>query len=105
MKLLGNIFKSKKDVKRAEPKSVLRSDGPYVDPNMSFNLYQAVGGIIVEVGKYDKSTDRYNKKLYVISDDESDINLKVAKIITMENLRWNFIFMLLQFFYFSYAYF
>ena len=59
----------------------------YDDENViSFTLYGASGGKIIEAVGYDKKNDRERVHRYVIADD-SDIADTLAKIVTMENLR------------------
>lgn len=53
-----------------------------------FNLkvYKASGGTVIETSAYDRSRDRHNTGLYVITDDK-DLGAEISKIITMENLK------------------
>lgn len=53
---------------------------------MRFNLYVAKGGYVVEIRKYNESTDRNHNQLYVFA-DEANLGEELAKIITMEAMR------------------
>lgn len=53
---------------------------------LSFEIYSAVGGQIVEFRRTDKNTDRTKFTRYIISDDQ-DIGDRISKIVTMEALK------------------
>jgi hypothetical protein len=53
-------------------------------PNMTFNIYSAIGGRIVEFSS--QNADKRVYTLYIIGKDE-DFGAKIANIVTMESLR------------------
>ena len=53
---------------------------------LTFNIYRASGGTIVELRKYDNRKDHWDNQLHVISDD-LDFNSALSKIVTLETLR------------------
>ena len=53
---------------------------------MTFNIYRASGGSIVELRKYDHRKDHWDNQLHVIPDD-ADFNDTLSKIVTLETLR------------------
>lgn len=53
---------------------------------LTFNIYRASGGTIVELRKYDNRKDHWDNQLHVISDD-LDFNSALSKIVTLEALR------------------
>ena len=56
------------------------------DPTMSFKIYSAIGGKVVEFSRYDRQKDRNFHEIYIISKDE-DFGEKIAKIAMLENLK------------------
>ena len=69
-----------------------RSNGPSVQANyddrsvISFKVYGANGGMIVETMRYDDKRDSECISRYVI-DDEADVSESLSKIITMEYMK------------------
>jgi len=53
---------------------------------MSFTLYEACGGHIVEFRFYDSINDRENRTLHIIRTDE-EFGERLAQIITFESLQ------------------
>jgi hypothetical protein len=53
---------------------------------LSFNLYPAAGGTVIELYQYDNITNKNNHNLYVISSGE-DLGQGLAHIVTMEALK------------------
>lgn len=53
---------------------------------LSFTVYRANGGYIIEHRAYDKKHDRNNSGLHIITDDK-DLGEEIGKIITFESLR------------------
>jgi hypothetical protein len=53
---------------------------------MTFNIYRASGGSIVELRKYDNRKDHWDNQLHVIPDD-ADFNDTLSRIVTLETLR------------------
>lgn len=64
------------------------SDSNHVDaePVLSFRIYGAQNGKIVEFSKYDQVKDRTERSIYIINKDD-DISEKVGKCISLELLR------------------
>ena len=56
------------------------------DKGINFKVYKATGGTIIETTFYDRSRDRVQNSLHVITDDK-DIGKELGKIITMESLK------------------
>jgi hypothetical protein len=56
------------------------------DATLSFKVYNAVGGKIVEFSRYDSRTDRHDRQMYIIGKDE-DFGEKISKISSLEVLR------------------
>jgi hypothetical protein len=53
---------------------------------MDFTIYQANGGTIVEINQYDHKTDRSDRSLHIIT-NEQDLGQGIAHIVTFEMLR------------------
>lgn len=53
---------------------------------MSFSLYQAVGGHILESRTYNHKTDRHEGTLYMIHEDD-DFAKQVAQAIMLEQMK------------------
>jgi hypothetical protein len=56
------------------------------EPTMTFTIYSAVGGKVVEFRRYDRRTDRSDHTVYVIPGDE-DFGTRISKIATLESLK------------------
>ena len=56
------------------------------DKGITFKVFKASGGTIIETNFYDRSKDRHMNSLHVIVDGE-DIGKAIGKIITMETLK------------------
>lgn len=56
------------------------------DRAISFNIYVANGGRVVETKRYDRNKDRHLTGLYIISDTQ-DFGREIDKIIVMEGLK------------------
>lgn len=56
------------------------------DGGLNIQLHKAVGGRIVSFNHYDRKTDRSNKTVYIIT-DEQDFERELSKIITLESMR------------------
>jgi hypothetical protein len=54
--------------------------------SMSFNLYAAEGGTVIETNFYDDKTDRQTHRLYLIAEGE-DFTNSLGQIISMERLK------------------
>lgn len=55
-------------------------------PGITFSVYRANGGYIVENRKYDLKFDRSDCNLHIITDDK-DLGEEIGKIITYESIR------------------
>jgi len=53
----------------------------------TFNLYTANGGIVLQINDYDLGNGFPKQKLYVISDNETDISKKIGDIIFLEIMK------------------
>lgn len=56
------------------------------DATLTFTVYNAIGGKVVEFRRYDRKNDRSDHCVYVIGKDE-DFGEKIAKIATLETLK------------------
>lgn len=56
------------------------------DPTLSFKVYSAIGGRVVEFSRYDRNNDRSHHQVYIIGKDE-DFGEKIAKIAMLESLK------------------
>ena len=70
------------------PSRIGSSKGSDLSDNrpMTFNIYRASGGTIVELRKYDTRKDHWDNQLHVIP-DEADFTNTLSKIVTLETLR------------------
>jgi hypothetical protein len=59
---------------------------PGADPILSFKIYNATGGKIVEFNSYDRKTDRAHNELYIITDEE-DFGPAIMNIAVTHRLR------------------
>jgi hypothetical protein len=66
--------------------SARESDHVEADPIISFRIYSAQNGKILEFSKYDRVKDRSDRSVYIIGKDE-DIAEKVGKCLSLELLR------------------
>lgn len=53
---------------------------------LSFTVYRANGGYIVEHRTYNPKTDRHDNSLHIITEDKT-LGEEIGKIITIETLR------------------
>ena len=56
------------------------------DPTLTFKIYNAIGGKVVEFSRYDRQKDRHNHDIYIIGKEE-DFGAKIAKIAMLESLK------------------
>lgn len=56
------------------------------DATMTFTVYNAIGGKVVEFRRYDRQRDRSEHTMYVIGSDE-DFGTRISKIATLETLK------------------
>jgi hypothetical protein len=67
-----------------------RNDAPNFferNPETNFRIYNATGGIILEVGRWDKTRQEWTTNMHIIRDDEEHKTDSIAKIMTMELMR------------------
>jgi hypothetical protein len=57
------------------------------NPETNFRIYSASGGIILEIGRWDKTRNEWTTNMHIIHDDEEHKTDAVAKILTMELMR------------------
>ena len=71
-------------------KGIVRSSDydnkPEEDPVMTFRIYSAVNGQILEFRRYDRKNDRSNNSVYLIPKDQ-EIGEYVSKCLNMEMLK------------------
>jgi hypothetical protein len=80
----GNVDDDRRDTVRC------RNDAPNFferNPETNFRIYNATGGIILEVGRWDKIRQEWTTNMHIIHDDEEHKTDAVAKIMTMELMR------------------
>jgi hypothetical protein len=67
-----------------------RNDSPTFfdrNPETNFRIYTASGGIILEVGRWDKLKQEWNTNMHIINDDDEHKTDSIAKIMTLELMR------------------
>lgn len=62
------------------------SDRTLSTPGVSFTLYSAAGGIVIETCRYDDVADQTLRSMHVIPDD-TELHVALAQIITIEALK------------------
>jgi hypothetical protein len=75
-----NTVTSKRRGLRSSSSSEIRSQ------SMTFNLYAANGGSVIETHIYDEKSDRVNNTLYVIPEGGS-FGATLEEIVTLERLK------------------
>jgi hypothetical protein len=63
-----------------------KEDNPLQSRSVSFNLYSATGGIVIETNRYDDVHDQSIVTMHVVPEDE-EIHLALSRIITLEALK------------------
>jgi len=71
---------------REAPVAVASKDIGLNDCELSFRIYGATGGYVMDFRRYDKRTDRYDSQLYIVPKEE-DIGERVARIVNLEMLK------------------
>ena len=56
------------------------------DASLTFTVYNAIGGKVVEFRRYDRKNDRSDHTVYVIGKDE-DFGEKISRISTLEVMK------------------
>ena len=67
-----------------------RNDAPNFferNPETNFRIYNATGGIILEVGRWDKTRQEWTTNMHIIHEDDEHATDAIAKIMTMELMR------------------
>jgi hypothetical protein len=68
----------------------IKSDAPTFfdrNPESNFRIYNATGGVILEVSRWDKLRSEWTTNMHIINDDEEHKTDAIAKIMTMELMR------------------
>jgi hypothetical protein len=67
-----------------------RNDAPNFferNPETNFRIYNATGGIILEVGRWDKTRQEWTTNMHIIDQEDEHATDAIAKIMTMELMR------------------
>ena len=67
-----------------------RNDAPNFferNPETNFRIYNATGGIILEVGRWDKTRSEWTTNMHIIHEDDEHATDAIAKIMTMELMK------------------
>ena len=67
-----------------------RNDAPNFferNPETNFRIYNATGGIILEVGRWDKTRQEWITNMHIINDDDKHKTDSIAKIMTVELMK------------------
>ena len=68
---------------------ILTKDSASIGSNrhrMSFTVYRANGGMMVEYNRYDERKDQHHCELHIIHPDD-DLGAALSKIVTFESLK------------------
>ena len=68
----------------------VKSDAPCFfdrNPETNFRIYNATGGMILEVGRWDKTRSEWTTNMHIIDENEEHKTEAIAKIMTMELMR------------------
>lgn len=68
----------------------IKNDAPTFferNPETNFRIYNATGGVILEVGRWDKTRQEWTTNMHIINDDDEHKTDAIAKIMTMELMR------------------
>lgn len=57
------------------------------NPETNFRIYNASGGVILEVTRWDKTRQEWNTNMHIIHDDDEHKTDSIAKIMTLELMR------------------
>jgi len=70
------------------PKISCQSDVVMMRPiSLNFRIYNATGGIILEVGRWDKTRQEWTTNMHIINEDEEHKTDTIAKIMTLELMK------------------
>ena len=67
-----------------------RNDAPNFfdrNPETNFRIYNATGGMILEVGRWDKTRQEWTTNMHIIDENEDHKIDAIARIMTMELMR------------------
>ena len=67
-----------------------RNDAPNFferNPETNFRIYNATGGVILEVGRWDKTRQEWSTNMHIIDDNDEHKTDSIAKIMTMELMK------------------
>jgi hypothetical protein len=67
-------------------KSIDSTNSPDTEPVLTFRIYSATNGQILEFRRYDRKTDRNDHSTYIIEKDK-DIGEFVSKCLSLEMLK------------------
>lgn len=68
----------------------IKNDAPTFfdrNPNTNFRIYNATGGIILEVSRWDMTRQEFTINMHIIHDDDQNKTDSIAKILTMELIK------------------
>ena len=68
----------------------IKNDAPCFferNPETNFRIYNATGGMILEVGRWDKTRQEWTTNMHIIDENEEHKTEAIAKIMTMELMR------------------
>ena len=86
-KKMIKLIEENNRVERDSSVQLASSSARSIESNgMSFTVYRANGGHIIETRKYDRKRDHNDNGLHIVTDDK-DLGEEIGKIITYENLR------------------
>jgi len=57
------------------------------NPNTNFRIYNASGGVILEVTRWEATRQEWTTNMHIIHDDDENKTDSIAKIMTMELIR------------------
>ena len=77
------------DAIESSPKCSPREAPTFFDrnPETNFRIYNASGGVILEVTRWDKTRSEWNTNMHIIHDDDENKTESIAKIMTYELMR------------------
>lgn len=82
----SNLVPSPRGSKAHRGLTISKSDSELESRGVTFNLYTANGGHVVELRNYDEKTDRFKNSLHLIP-HEKDLGEALNHIITYEALK------------------
>jgi hypothetical protein len=81
-----NLVMSPNKIAKSQRVLISKSDSELESRGVTFNLYSANGGHVVELRNYDERTDRFKNSLHLIP-HERDLGEAINHIITYEALK------------------